>query len=120
MTGRSLSLAFAVAIAVAGTSVAAQAPRAPAAKARPSKAQLESAAANLKIMLSAFQSDKVEPAIKDALFGCLYENDLAQVTAATDKVMATNPGKIDRKNPNQMLGVIAGVCGYRPKAPAAR
>ncbi|WP_443970893.1 hypothetical protein [Sphingobium sp. CR28] len=121
VAGRSLSLVAGMMVALAGVPVMAQAPKAPAARPRPSKPQLESAAASLKIILSALQSDKVEAPIKDALFGCMYENNLAKISEATDKVIAANSGKVDRKNPNQMLGVIAGVCGYRPKtAPATR
>jgi hypothetical protein len=88
-------------------------------QARPSKARLESAAANLRIILSALQSDTVPQPVKDALFGCIYQNSLSKITDGVEKVLAANPGKVDRKNPTQMLGLIAGTCGYRPaNAPA--
>lgn len=86
--------------------------------AAPSKAQLENAARVLQIVASALQAEQVEQPIKNRLFECLYSNSVSKVSEATEKVIAANPGKIDRKNPSQMLAVIAGVCGYRPTAGA--
>ncbi|MEC3949552.1 hypothetical protein [Sphingobium sp. HWE2-09] len=85
----------------------------------PTKAQLDSAAYVLRVVTSALQSSEVEPPVKSALFDCLYSNSVSKVSEATDKVIAANAGKVDRKDPSQMLAVIAGVCGYRPPAAAA-
>ncbi len=85
----------------------------------PSKDMLDAASANLRIIAAALQAKEVDTPIKNALFGCLYRNNLAKITESTNKVLANNPGKIDRKNPTQMLMVIAGVCGYRPAGAAA-
>ncbi|MEC3911354.1 hypothetical protein U5A82_13040 [Sphingobium sp. CR2-8] len=86
----------------------------------PSKAQLDSAAHVLRVVTTALQSDQVEQPVKNALFECLYSNSVAKISEATDKVIAANAGKVDRKDASQMLAVIAGVCGYRPAAPAAK
>ncbi|ATI79206.1 hypothetical protein [Sphingobium yanoikuyae] len=83
---------------------------------KPSKAQIDSAAYVLQVISSALESKDVEQPVKTALFECLYSNSLSQISAATDKVIAGNPGKVNRKDPSQMLAVIAGTCGYRPAA----
>lgn len=70
----------------------------------------------LQVISSALESKDVEQPVKTALFECLYSNSLSQISAATDKVIAGNPGKVNRKDPSQMLAVIAGTCGYRPAA----
>lgn len=86
------------------------------AQAGPSKAQLANAAFVLRVMSSALQSDEVEQPVKNKLFECLYSNSVSQISGAVDKVIAANPGKVDRKDASQMLAVIAGACGYRPAA----
>lgn len=87
---------------------------------KPSKAQLDNAAYVLGVVSSALQSDSVEPPVKAALFECIYVNPLSKISDATEKVIARNPGKVNRKDPSQMLAVIAGTCGYRPTAPATK
>ena len=87
---------------------------------KPSKAQLDNAAYVLGIVSSALQSEAVEQPVKNALFECLYVNPLSKISEATEKVIARNPGKVNRKDPSQMLAVIAGTCGYRPTTPAAK
>lgn len=88
---------------------------------KPSKAQLDSAAYVLRVITSALQSKDVGQPVKNVLFECLYVNPLSKISEATDRVIAGNPGKVDRKDPSQMLAVIAGACGYRPAAaPAAK
>ena len=87
---------------------------------KPSKAQLDNAAYVLRVVSSALQSDVVEAPVKTALFECLYVNPLSKISEATEKVLARNAGKVNRKDPSQMLAVIAGTCGYRPTAPAAQ
>lgn len=86
----------------------------------PTKVQLDNAAQVLRIVTTALQSDQVEQPVKNALFECLYSNSVAKVSEASDKVIAANAGKVDRKDASQMLAVIAGVCGYRPAAPTAK
>lgn len=115
-TGWAARLALGLAIAVMPAAVSAQS----MAQAAPTKAQLDSAAYVLRVVTSALQSSEVEPPVKSALFDCLYSNAVSKVSEATDKVIAANAGKVDRKDPSQMLAVIAGVCGYRPAAPAAK
>ncbi|MFC3441767.1 hypothetical protein ACFOKF_11340 [Sphingobium rhizovicinum] len=116
-SGRSAA-AWAVLVAI-GTLPAAL-PVAVSAQTPPTKAQLDSAAQTLRIIMSALQSSEVEQPVKSALFDCLYSNSIGEISAATDKVIAANAGKVDRKDVSQMLAVIAGTCGYRPKAPAAK
>jgi hypothetical protein len=103
MTARSALILLAAALA--GPAVAAE----PAA---PSKAQLDTAAFHLKVLMSALQSKDVDQPIKNALFVCLYENPFGKVSDATTKVLAGN--KLDPKDPNKVLTVMAGVCGFRP------
>lgn len=86
---------------------------------KPSAAQKQAAVFNLRVLIGALQSDKVDNQAKAALIGCLYDNSLRKISDAVDKVIAANPGKINRTNPDQILSVIVGVCGYRP-APSAR
>jgi hypothetical protein len=110
----------ALALALVSAPAVVQAQSAKPAPARPTTAQLDAAANVLRIFIGAIQSPKVEQPVKNALFGCLYQVNLAKITEGTNKVIAANPGKIDRNNPTQMLGVIAGVCGYRPAAAPAK
>jgi hypothetical protein len=113
---RSTALAAILAIGFMPAALHAQATQ----QAAPTKAQLDSAAHVLRIVTSALQSSEVEAPVKSALFDCLYSNSVSKVSEATDKVIAANPGKVDRKDVSQMLAVIAGVCGYRPPAPAPK
>jgi hypothetical protein len=105
--------------------LAAPAPKAapkPAAAAAPAPpAQVQDAMLYLKVLISALQSDKVEQPVKGALVGCLYNNSLGKITDAMDKLIAENPGKVSRDNPNQVLSAMVAVCGYRAEgaAPAA-
>ncbi len=111
-----LSLAFAAPLLAQGA--AAPKPALPNA-AQPTKEQIEDAAYEMRVMVSALQSEQVEAPVKDALFQCLYNNNFKQVSEAMAKVIAQNPGKVEKRNPDHMLGVMAGVCGYRPKAAGA-
>lgn len=112
-TGRGMAVAVALLAALLPAALAAQGTA-------PSKAQLDSAAQVLRIVMTALQSNEVEQPVKNALFDCLYGNPVGKVSEATERVIAANPGKVDRKDPSQMLAVIAGVCGYRPPAPAGK
>jgi hypothetical protein len=60
----------------------------------------------------ALQSKEVDQPIKNALFVCLYENPFGKVSDATTKVLIGN--KLDPKDANKVLTVMAGVCGFRP------
>ena len=92
---------------LAGALAAGLVPAALHAQAGPSKAQLANAAFVLRVMSSALQSDEVEQPVKNKLFECLYSNSVSQISGAVDKVVAANPGKVDRKDASQMLAVIA-------------
>lgn len=96
---------------------AATAAAAPAGEQAP--AQVQDAMLYLKVLISALQSDKIEQPAKGALVGCLYNNSLGKITESMDKLIAANPGKVSRDNPNQLLGALAAVCGYEPTAAAA-
>ena len=67
-------------------------------------------------MASAMRSDKVPDDVKSALMGCIYANPLGKISTAIDKVSLDNPGKVDRKNADSVLGAMAAVCGYQPAA----
>lgn len=115
MKRRALRIAMAAfAVMALPGMAAAQAP------AKPTKAQIESAGRDLTILAAAMQSDKVPNLVKNALFQCLYQNTLAKVSDATSKALAAN--KLDRSDPSKVIGVMAGVCGYRPggSAPAGK
>ncbi|MFZ2998472.1 hypothetical protein [Sphingobium sp.] len=116
---RSKALVAILAVGMTPVAAHAQAAAKGAAKAAPSKAQIADAAGVLRVITSALQSDSVEQPVKNALFECMYANPVSKISEATDKVIAANPGKIDRKDASQMLVVIAGVCGFRPAAPTA-
>lgn len=106
MQRRVATLLAAGAIALSGT--------ASAQSATADKAKLEAAALHMRVLLSALQSKDLDNPIKNALFICLYENPLGQISEATSKVLAGN--KLDSKDPNKILTVMAGVCGMRPGA----
>ncbi|MET0248898.1 MAG: hypothetical protein ABW164_04135 [Sphingobium sp.] len=98
-------LAAAGCLALAGTA---------SAQVEPDKAKLEAAALHMRVLLSALQSKDLDNPLKNALFICLYSNPLGQISDATSKVLAGN--KLDPKDPNKILTVMAGVCGMRPGA----
>ncbi len=108
------ALAFA-AVAFALTPVAAQAQAAkkPAPAARqPTKAELERAAANLRVYVSALQSDKIPEAMKTVLFVCIYSNSFKEISEGTDKALASK--KASNTDPNMVVSAMAAVCGFRP------
>jgi hypothetical protein len=117
-------VAACAALVVVGFSVPAAAQGAPApgnnkVVPTPAKADIERATFNFQVLMSALHSDKVEAPIKSALFACIYENSMGKISQAVDGVITANPGKIDKTNPTQVLGVMSGVCGYRPPAAGA-
>ncbi len=105
---RALGIVAAMVVALAGPAAFA----APAANPAPTKAQVETAAFHLKVLLSALQSKEVEEPVKNALFVCLYENPFGKMSDATTKVIEGN--KLDSKDPNKVLTAMAGVCGLHP------
>jgi len=94
-------------------SVAKPAAKPSAAAAAQAPAEVQDAMLYLKVLISALQSDKVEQPVKGALVGCLYNNSLGKITESMDKLIAENPGKVSRDNPNQLLSALAAVCGYQ-------
>jgi hypothetical protein len=110
---RAVPVLVAVAVLAMAAPLAAQAP-----KAKPTAAQVQSASFYLRVLISALESKEVETPVKNQLFTCLYENSLAKIAEGIDKVAAANPGKVDKTNPTQVLGVMAGLCGYKPAAKA--
>jgi hypothetical protein len=111
---RTAGAAIAIGLALSSAPLASQVAKAPPAD----RASVERAAFNFKLLTSAMQSDKIPGPVKDRLFGCIYNNSLGKISEAMDKVIAENKGKIVRTNPDQMIAVMAGVCGFRPQAPA--
>lgn len=85
----------------------------PAAPKPPSQAQMQGAANNFRIMMSALQSDKVPQPVKNVLFVCAYSNSFSKISEGTDKAIAAK--KADKNNPTIVLGAMAGVCGLRPE-----
>jgi hypothetical protein len=117
-----------VAFVVAGILLAgAHGPALAQAKAKPAPApvaltkdQMDHAVEDFGIMSSALRSDKVPEDVKSALMSCIYSVSLGEITSHIDKLIAANPGKIDRKSPDDVLSAMAAVCGYKaPDAPAA-
>jgi len=80
--------------------------------------QRDHAIQDFGVMASAMRSDKVPDDVKSALMGCIYENSLGKISTAIDKVSVDNPGKVDRKNADSVLGAMAAVCGYQPAVAA--
>jgi hypothetical protein len=99
---------------------AAPKPAAAAAKGTQPPAEVQDAMLYLKVMISALQSDTLEQPIKGAIVGCLYGESLGDITSNMSKLIAQNPGKVNRDNPSQVLSALLAVCGYRAEdAPAA-
>jgi hypothetical protein len=80
--------------------------------------QRDHAIQDFGVMSSAMRSDQVPDDVKSALMGCIYSNTLGKISNAIDKVSLDNPGKVDRKNPDTVLGAMAAVCGYQPATTA--
>ena len=79
-------------------------------------AQKEHGIETFRLIASAMQSQNVPDDVKSALMGCIYENLVCKISDTVDNALAANPGKVDRAKPEQLLGVIAQVCGYEPPA----
>ncbi|MET1754882.1 hypothetical protein ABVV53_05325 [Novosphingobium sp. RD2P27] len=89
----------------------------PAAGQKEAPAEVQHAMLYLKVLISALQADKLDQGIKGALVGCLYNNTLGTITESMDKLIAANPDKVSRDDPNQLLQALAAVCGFQPEAP---
>ena len=104
--------AAAVALVAAPSAALAQAKR-------PSDADLKAAIQTLNIMVSAMNDKKAPPALRDAMFGCLYEHPLSDISARVTKTLAASP-KAKANDPNTRLMATAVVCGLpvqsKPKA----
>jgi len=85
----------------------------PAAPKPPSQAEMQRAADNFRVLMSAMQSDKVPQPVKNVLFVCLYSNPFSKITDGTDKALAAK--KADKNNPTMVLGAMAAVCGFKPE-----
>ncbi|MEW9855460.1 hypothetical protein [Novosphingobium sp. M1R2S20] len=82
--------------------------------------EVQNAMLYLKVLISALQAEELNQGVKGALVGCLYNNTLGTITQSMDKLIAENPDKISRDNPNQLLQGLAAVCGYQPEASSSK
>jgi hypothetical protein len=105
------ALATTPVLAAPATKSASKAAAKPAA-ATEAPAEVKDAMLYLKVLISALQSDKIEQPVKGALVGCVYNNSLGKITDSMEKLIAENPGKVSRDNPNQVLSALLAVCGY--------
>jgi len=103
-----------VAIAAAALLVSGPAIGQATANAPVSQAQQEHAVQDFAVLSSAMQSDKVPEDVKASLMGCIYSNKLETISTAIDKLIAANPGKVDRAKPEDLLSAMVAVCGYKP------
>jgi len=93
--------------------------KSPPPAAAPSKAQVERAASNFRVFISALQSDKIPAVVKSALFACIYSNTFNQISTNTDKLLTER--KLDKADHNQVISAMAAICGVRPEqAPAKK
>ena len=106
----------AAALALSGLPVSAHAQA--TAPATVSETQQEHAVQDFAVMSSAMHSDKVGDDVKAALMGCIYSNKLETISTAIDKLIAANPGKVDRSKPDDVLSAMVAICGYKPSATA--
>lgn len=93
---------------------------APAAK-KPTPEQIANirrAARILRAFNVVFEAKQTSQPVKSALLGCLYNNKLAAISAATGKVMAKNPN-LKETNLNDVFHAAGRVCGLTFKKKAA-
>ncbi|MCJ2181681.1 hypothetical protein MTR62_03005 [Novosphingobium sp. 1949] len=116
-----VTLALAPVVASAAASAAVPAPvAAPAVAGTPAKnPDTKNVMLYLDVFYAALHSDKVDHTVKQRLVGCLYDNSLHKITTAMDNTIAQNAGKVHLDKPNEVLDVMALICGYKPKAAAA-
>ncbi|HWJ68846.1 MAG TPA: hypothetical protein VNS79_02185 [Sphingobium sp.] len=117
MARLSILLACALAGAIPASALAQAKSTPPAAV--PSKAEIDRAASNFRVFLSALQSDKIPEVVKSALFACIYANTFSQISTNTDKLLTDR--KLDKADHNHVISAMAAVCGVRPgQAPAKK
>ncbi len=90
--------------------------------ATPTKAQLETALLRFKVMYSAMIAKNVPAPIKQALFNCIYQHSMGEISARMEQTLAANPkAKVDPANADQQLALMAAICGYKaPPPPPAK
>lgn len=108
--------AAALALMTAAAPASAQTSKAATPHAKPTKAELDNASRNFKIMLAAMQSDKIPDDVKGRLFICMYQVGFGEISTATDKLLESR--KLDTTKPGEVIGAMAAVCGYQPKESA--
>jgi hypothetical protein len=91
----------------------APAPAAPAAKVGDTPADRTRGAVIFRTFMIAINSDKVQPAVKNTLASCLYNNPIKTISAATGNVFEKNKN-LDPKKPEQVYAVAARICGVKP------
>ena len=94
-------------------------PSVPSASGNLTPEQQEHAIQDFGVMSSAMRSENVPNDVKSALMNCIYTNSLSAISSAIDKLSAANPGKVDRKSADSVLGAMAAACGYQPSAAPA-
>lgn len=109
-----LALALGIAaLALSPTPGLAQAKKAQPAPKPPSQAQMQAAANNFRVFMGGLQSDKVPQVVKNVLFACVYSVPFSQISENTDKAITAR--KLDKSKPENVLGAMAAVCGFRPE-----
>ena len=78
-------------------------------------ASVQRAAVIMRTFSLAFESKDVQQAVKGQLLRCLYNNKLADISAATQQVFAGNPN-LKPEDATTVYRTAAGVCGvtFRP------
>lgn len=111
----------AAAVLIGAPSASAQKAKGAAAAAKqpapPSRVEVENASKTLAAMMSGLQSDKVPEPVKSAIFACIYQAPLAEISLRTTALLEQNKAKLDASNPSDRLSAAAAVCGVRD-APA--
>ncbi|MXO58719.1 hypothetical protein GRI89_04080 [Altererythrobacter salegens] len=85
-------------------------------EAQPSAETQEHAITYLRVLYAGLESKEVGEDVKSVLMGCIFSNSLRAITEQMNKAIAASSVTVDRNEPSQLLGVMAGVCGYRPPA----
>ena len=99
-------------IALAALSAPAAAQEAtPAQPAQPTKAEVEAATATFSLIASALNSEQVPGPVKSALFGCMYQAPLGEISKAL--TAATEQADIAADDHNKRLVALAAICGAR-------
>ncbi|MGB7404679.1 MAG: hypothetical protein WA906_03240 [Pacificimonas sp.] len=83
----------------------------------PSEKEGQQAFRTLSVIVSAIQSDEVPERVKNAVFACLYEKPLKEVTS----LLYENLEKVnvDPTDNTKVLVILATMCGAPPPQPDA-